>query len=111
MKEIITNIVTTVSTLGGWETAKYFVNRKANGRIAEAKADGSEFSVIRDTMIFLQEQLRDKEKRFAEQTELVRKLNIENLELTRKIAMLEAERAMKLCERRNCPTREPQSGY
>lgn len=111
MNEIVTTILTIVTTLGGWEAIKYFIHRKSNSRIAEAKADGSEFSVLRDTVIFLQEQLRDKEKRFAEQTELVRKQNVENLELTRENTLLKAERALKLCERRNCGNREPQSGY
>lgn len=111
MSETITTIVTIISTLGGWEAIRYLINRKTNKRIAEAQADTSEFSVLRDTVIFLQKQLQDKEVRFAEQTDLVRKLNAENLELTRDSAMLRAERELKLCERRNCPRREPQSGY
>ena len=111
MNDTIKTILTIVTTLGGWESIKYFIHRKSNSRIAEAKADGSEFSVLRDTVIFLQEQLQKKEERFAEQTGLVRKLTAENLELTRQNAMLKAERALKLCERRNCGNREPQSGY
>ena len=111
MNEILTTILTIVTTLGGWEMVKYFINRKSNSRIAEAKADGSEFTVLRDTVVFLQEQLQKKEERFAEQTDVVRRLTAENLELTRENAMLKAERALKLCERRNCGNREPQSGY
>ena len=111
MNEILTTILTIVTTLGGWEAIKYFIHRKSNGRIAEAKADGSEFTVLRDTVVFLQEQLQKKEERFAEQTDVVRRLTAENLELTRENAMLKAERALKLCERRNCGNREPQSGY
>ena len=111
MNEILTTILTIVTTLGGWEMIKYFIDRKSNSRIAEAKADGSEFTVLRDTVVFLQEQLQKKEERFAEQTDVVRRLTAENLELTRENAMLKAERALKLCERRNCGNREPQSGY
>ena len=111
MNEILTTILTIVTTLGGWEAIKYIIHRKSNSRIAEAKADGSEFSVLRDTVVFLQEQLQKKEERFAEQTDVVRRLTAENLELTRENAMLKAERALKLCERRNCGNREPQSGY
>lgn len=111
MNDILATALTIVTTLGGWETIRYFINRKSNARIKEAEADGSEFGVLREAMMFLQEQLRDKEKRFAEQTELVRKQNVENLQLTRENAMLKAERALKLCERRNCGNREPQSGY
>lgn len=111
MNDIIATILTIVTTLGGWEAVKYFIHRKANSRIAEAQADSSEFTVLRDTVIFLQEQLHKKEERFADQTDLVRKLTAENLEFTRENAMLKAERSLKLCERRNCVNREPQSGY
>ncbi len=85
------------------------INRKTNARKAEADADMVEFSVLKETVTFLQEQLRDKEKRFAEQTDLMRKLTNEDLELTKENATLRAGRALKLCERRNCLDREPQS--
>lgn len=111
MKEVILTAASILGTLGGWEMIKYLINRKTNTRKAEAEADSSEFTVLRDTVVFLQEQLQKKEERFAEQTDLVRKLTSENLELTRENAMLKAERSLKLCERRNCMNREPQSGY
>ena len=111
MKEVILTAASILGTLGGWEMFKYLLNRKTNTRKAEAEADSSEFTVLRDTVVFLQEQLQKKEERFAEQTDLVRKLTSENLELTRENAMLKAERSLKLCERRNCMNREPQSGY
>ncbi len=111
MNEILATIAAVIGTLGGWEAIKYIINRKTNARKAEADADMVEFSVLKETVTFLQEQLRDKEKRFAEQTDLVRKLTNENLELTKENATLRAERALKLCERRNCGQREPQSGY
>lgn len=104
-------IASVLGTLGGWEAIKYLLNRKTNTRKAEAEADSSEFSVLRDTVIFLEQQLQQKEERFAEQTNLVRKLTNENLELVRENAMLKTERGLKLCERRNCLNREPQSGY
>lgn len=108
---ILALIGSIVGSLGFWELIKYLINRKTNARKAESEADASEFSVLRDTVIFLQEQLHKKEERFAAQTELVRKLTAENLELTREVTMLKTERGLKLCERRNCLTREPQSGY
>ena len=111
MKQWLTTLLTATGTLGGWEALKYMLNRKTNHRIEEAKADESEFTVLKETNIFLQQQLKYKEERFAEQTALVRQQNSEILALTSEIAMLRAERALKLCERRNCPTREPQSGY
>jgi uncharacterized small protein (DUF1192 family) len=63
-------------------------------------------------------QLLEKEQRFYEQTAELRKVTAELIDAERKIGTLsseiselKAERKMKLCERRNCVNREPQSGY
>lgn len=109
--DIIMIVSAIVGSLGFWELIKYLINRRANSRKADSEADASEFSVLRDTMIFMENQLKNKEERFAEQTAVVRKLNAENLELVREVTMLKTERGLKLCERRNCLKREPQSGY
>nr|DAF01777.1 MAG TPA: Protein of unknown function (DUF1378) [Caudoviricetes sp.] len=109
--QILTTIATIIATLGGWETIKYFLNRKTNKRKAEAEADSVEFTVLRQSVEFLQVQLQNKEKRFAEEIEVVRKLTTENLQLTSENVKLKTERSLKLCERRNCAQREPQSGY
>lgn len=109
--QILTTIATIIATLGGWETIKYFLNRKTNKRRAEAEADSVEFTVLRQSVEFLQVQLQNKEKRFAEEIEVVRKLTTENLQLTSENVKLKTERSLKLCERRNCAQREPQSGY
>lgn len=115
---IVPTMITIISTLGGWECIKYLINRKARKRIEhseaekkENEADHSEFEVLRDTMLFLQEQLKDKEIRFAEQTDLVRSLNAKNLELAGEVTSLKVERSLKLCEKKGCKGREPQSGY
>lgn len=93
------------------EILRWLRNKKTDSRIAEANADASEFNVLRDTVLFLEQQLKEKEERFAEQTNLVRKLTSENLSLTSENVMLKTERSLKLCERRGCAQREPQSGY
>lgn len=111
IEELLAAVVGGASAFGGIELIKWFATRKQHKRKAEAEADHSELSTTKETIQFLQEQLKLKEERFAEQTQRVRKLTDENLELTRKVAMLELERSMKLCERRNCPKREPESGY
>lgn len=114
-----------LTALGGWELVKWFLNRKSNKRIADASAEKAEldnekdeFHFLRERLEFKDKELMDKEKRFVEQTELVRSLNrqllektIENGNLQARISALEAERAMKLCERRGCKDRKPQSGY
>lgn len=64
------------------------------------------------------EQLKQKEERFQEQTMVVRQLNKDLVDKTVAIgtlqaenAELKAERKLKLCERRGCAKRQPQSGY
>lgn len=105
-------------TLGGFEGIKWWVNRKTNARIAETKADSDEFHLLRERLELSDKQLLDKEQRFHEQTQIVRDLNkqlldktVENGNLQARISALEAERALKLCERRGCNNRQPQSGY
>lgn len=123
--EIVKTLVTVVTTLGGFEGVKWLINRKSNKAIAEAsadtaeiKAEESEFTYLRGRVEFAEQQLLQKEQRFAEQTVVLRDaqrdlLNstLENGKLQAEIARLNAERAMKLCERRGCSQREPQSGY
>lgn len=122
---IATAIGTVMASIGGWELVKWFLNRKSNQRIAKADADGKElhneideFRFLRERLEYKDKQLMEKEQRFAEQTDLVRSLNKQLLDETIKsgnlqarIAALEAERRMKLCETRGCPNRQPQSGY
>jgi hypothetical protein len=125
MNETLTLAITLIGTLGGWELVKYLLNRRSHQRqesatadISEIQADKDEFHLLRERLELADKQLLDKEQRFFEQTSLVRELNKELLEAVRKIgalnseiSTLKAERAMKLCERRGCNQREPQSGY
>lgn len=114
----MTIILTAAGSLLGWEGVKWLMTRKSNTRIvsaqadvAEVKAEVDEFHHLREMVEWLQERLKQKEERFAEQTQLVRKLQRELLDSEKKVAKLETERSMKLCEVRNCCNREPQSGY
>ncbi len=123
--DIVTIISTVIASLGGFEFVKWLFIRRSNKRIAVAQANSKEIEVETDEFHLLRErlelsdrQLLEKEQRFYEQTLLVRKLNKQLLEktnengaLSARISSLEAERAMKLCERRGCERREPQSGY
>ena len=122
---IITSVVSLLAALGGLEFLKWLWTRKSKARLAAAEADAAElkasadeYHLLKERIDNLNEQLANKEKRFDEQTQLLRQTNKELLEqikenglLTAKIAALEAERAMKLCQVRNCVKREPQSGY
>lgn len=108
---IIGVAVTVITALGGFEFVKWVATRRYGKRKEEAEADDSEFGVLRKQVEFLQEQLLKKEERFAAQTDVLRATTARELELTRRVAALEVERGLKLCEKRNCANREPQSGY
>ena len=108
---IAASFAAVLTALGGWEAIKYLINRKSNSRKAEAEADSVEFTVLRQTVEFLQTQLQEKEERFALQTELVRNLNAEVLELTKAKGKIELELQTYRCIRKKCGEREPQNGY
>ena len=90
---------------------KYLINRKSNARISEAEADSAEFHVMKEQIEFMQEQMKQKEERFAEQTTIVRNLNNELLEITKKLGSTELELQKYRCIRPKCLEREPQNGY
>lgn len=125
-------LISFVGCVGGLEAIKWFFNRKATMKKAEAeaeaaqiKAEEDEFHLKKERLKFQDEQLLEREQRYAdlsakyyEQTLLVRKLNEQAIEreqligqLKAEVAELKAERAMKLCERRGCAQRQPKSGY
>ena len=121
--EIISTITGTI--LGSQavaEIVRWMKNRKTDSRIEEAHADSEEFNSLRETIQFLQDQLKGKEERFAEQTAIVRNLNTEVIQLTREKADTElaysrykADTELELervrCEDRTCPWRIPPNAY
>lgn len=116
--EILTIVATVIGALGGWECIKYLINRKTNKRKEEAEADGAEFGVLRETVEFLQTQLKnmveqdaEKERRFVEQTKRLRETQDREHELMKEKARIELELQMYRCVRKGCQNREPQNGY
>lgn len=109
--QVVEIIVSVITALGGWEAIKYSLNRKTNKRKEEAEADNVEFNVLREAMDFLQTQLKEKEQRFAEQTDIVRKQNLEILEITKQKAQLELDLQRFKCVVKGCRNRDPQNGY
>ena len=89
------------------ELIRYFANRSTNARIAEAEADVAELHILQETNLFLQEQLKTKEERFAEQTQLVRQQNRDIIGLERRAAELEIELVKVRCDDEPCPFRRP----
>lgn len=77
----LTDILTIIGTLGGFEAIKwgisFYTNRKTNARIEDAHADVEEFKALREYNEFLQKQLSDKEERFVEQTGRLRQVQDE----------------------------------
>ena len=55
--------------------------------------------------------MKQKEERFAEQTQIVRNLNGEVIDLTKKNGGLELDLQKYRCIRAKCQQREPQNGY
>lgn len=111
MLELIKTAITAIGVVGGWEAIKYLLNRRTNQRMEETKADSLEFTLMKDTIEFLQQQLMDKEKRFADQTEIVRQQNTDILTVTREKAALELELQKYKCVVPKCTGRKPQNGY
>lgn len=123
--EIMTASGVALGTLGGFELIKWLFARKTSKRIEQATAESSEtqaerdeFHLLRERLELADKQLLEKEQRFYEQTAELRKVTGELIDAERKIGALsseiselKAERKMKLCEKRNCASREPQSGY
>lgn len=123
--ETVKVIVTILGSLGGFELVKWFFSRKTNKRVAEAEADiaevkaeSTEFDSLNKRVEVLAAQLLQQNEQYNEQTQYLREIQkqllestIENGKLKAEIATLKAERAMKLCERRGCAERQPQSGY
>lgn len=118
--------IAVIGAIGGFEALKYICNlifnRKNNARIADAEADASEFHILQEELIFLQEQVKEKEIRFSEQTTHLRQVQRELLalekdksvievEYIKKIASLEIELEKKRCDDLPCPFRLPPNAH
>jgi chromosome segregation ATPase len=125
MNDFLMTLCTVVGALGGFEFVKWWYHRKARTEVEKAeaesakiKADADEFRYLRERIEMLDKDSLAKEQRFNDQITHIRDLNrqivaieIEKGDLKAEISALRAERKMKLCERRGCSQREPQSGY
>lgn len=104
-----------ISALGGVEgikqLIKFWMSRKTNARIKDARADVEEFKALREYNEFLQKQLSEKEERFVEQTGRLRTVQDELFSLKEENSNFKLELAMKRCEKKKCSDRIPQNGY
>lgn len=104
-----------IGAIGGSSTITWFVtfwvNRKTNARMEDAKADSAEFKTLREYNEFLQKQLSEKEERFIDQTKHLRSIQEELFSSKEEVSDLRLELALKKCEVKKCQKREPQNGY
>ena len=118
--------IAVAGTFGGIELVKFLwdkvFNRKNNSRIADSEADVSEFRVLQEQIVFLQQQLKEKEERFADQTTHLRQVQREYLNLEKdksimevgyikQVATLEIELANVRCDEHDCPFRQPPTAH
>jgi uncharacterized coiled-coil DUF342 family protein len=139
IEQIATIAATVMGAFGGLELFKWLYTRKSKRKEARAEADKAkaeadkaeaeaekvavevenleikkdedEFHFLRERVRYLDEELVNKDKRIIELVERVIEKTMEYGALSAHISALEAERKMKLCERRACDDRKPQSGY
>ena len=118
MDELAQTLGMILGAIGGLEFIKWIYHRKIGKKQQEIEAKKEEFHYLRERIDFLNQDIIAKEQRFTEQTLHVRDLNRQLLDMEvelgnkkAKISALEAERSMKLCERKGCGQRQPQSGY
>lgn len=107
-------IATVLGAMGGLEFLKWLFTHKSVRRMASAQASGEETNaaasrekLYEDTILFLQTQLKEKEERFAHQTEQLRQSTASELELTRKVGELEIRVLSTRCDLLNCKDRRP----
>jgi hypothetical protein len=132
IEQIVTIVATVMGAVGGLEFFKWLYTRRskrkesiANAEKAEAEADKvavevesmeiknreDEFHLLWERLRYKDEELVGKDKRITELVDIILAKTMDIGELSARIRELEAERKMKLCERRGCVERQPQSGY
>ena len=128
-----------LGSVGGFELIKWIFTRKSSKRVEKAQADDAEYESYQKQIDRYEERLADKDRiiaekdaqlidkerkyhdisdKYHEQTLLLREVQAKLLKKEEecgdkkaKISELLAERKMKLCERKGCGQRIPQSGY
>ena len=88
------------AAIGGWEFIKYMLNIRTNKRKERSEADKAKA-----------EALKEKEERFASQTERLRKVQDDYFTLLQEKAKTDLELQRFRCVRPKCAQREPQNGF
>ncbi|MCC8119306.1 MAG: hypothetical protein LIP09_11260 [Bacteroidales bacterium] len=109
--DIWSTLIAIIGSIGGLEGIRYLLNRNAEKRTANAKADTEVFHSLKEYNEYLQQELRSKEERFAEQTLRVRKLTDEVIDLTEQMGKAKAELCLYRCKRLGCGKRLPPNSF
>lgn len=107
-------LLAVVGALGGLEAVKWWATRRSTGRSAVAEADSAQTQALaarehlyEDTITFLQNQLRDKEERFAALNAQLHKSMASELLLTRQLGEMEVKYLSSRCDIVECLHRHP----
>ena len=93
------------------EVLNWLITFRANFRKANTSADSDQFHFLKETVEFLQKQLKEKEERFVEQTELKRADQRRIFALQEEICSLKLEAAKFRCEDLGCMYRHPPNAF
>ena len=106
-----------LTVMGGLEFVKWlvrwFTNRSNDQLILDAEAEKKKYEVLEAHIGFIQDELKEKEERFVEQTTLLRQSQDECFKLKEENAKLRVENAVLgtwKCEVKKCERRMPPNG-
>lgn len=110
----INTILAVVTALGGLEAIKWWSTRRSAGQKARADADSQQTAAFaarehlyEETITFLQNQLRDKEERYAALTAQLHTSMAHELSLTRQLGEMEVKYLSSRCDITECTRRRP----
>lgn len=108
------SVISIVGALGGLEAIKWlaglrYARRKAAGEAAETFENvvTKRIKTYEDSIIFLQDQLQEKEKQFAELSDKYHHSLQQELKLTHSLGELKLKYRQSRCDRRDCEMRKP----
>ena len=107
-------LIAFIGVIGGVETIKWLLTFRSSKLKADAEASEqlSSASAARNRMyeesiLFLQSQLKEKEKSFADLSQQLHKAMEAELDLTRQLGNLQLRFLSSRCDKTECPHREP----
>ena len=74
MEQILTIIISVLTAVGGWEAIRYFLNRRAEKRKAEAEAESAETAATKEVQDVYQQLIADVKADREEQRQYIMEL-------------------------------------